>query len=375
MAQKKVIGFINPSYQRFYLAHRDEILEAFDTCALHGDFMLREETRVFERNLAHYIGTKYAVSTNSCTDAMFLSLKAMGVGPGDEVLTVSHTFIATLQAIVHTGATPVLVDVGADELMDMAAAERALTPKTRAILPVHFHGRICDMSKFSKEILKNAVIEDAAQALGATQGGKKAGSFGLTGCFSFNFPKLMGAYGDAGGVVTDNEEMFKKLLLLRNHWNITQGSVRQQDYPQPELMGWGWKSRIDNIQAAILNVKFKYLDGMLLRRMEIANRYNEAWKDLPLHLPSFPEGSVVQEYIVRTGQREKFAAHMAERGIELLIRDTTPNHKLKGLGLEHFNLPVTESIAKEAVRIPIYPELEDDEVSYIIDSVKAFFND
>lgn len=379
------VSFIRFSYQRFYLAYRDEVLEAFDRCARNGDFMLREETREFEKKLSSYIGTKYTVAVNSGTDAMFLSLKALDIGKGDEVITVSHTFIATLQAIVHTGATPILVDVGEDELMDMDEVEKSITTRTRAILPVHFHGKVVDLVQWHKLFVRMVqgffpprlphVVEDAAQSLGAIIPGtnKKAGSYGTTGCFSFNFPKLLGAYGDAGAVVTNNEETYKKLLLLRSHWNITQGSVRSEDYPQPEEMGWGWKSRMDNIQAAILLVKFKYLPDMLKRRKEISNRYDEGLKDLPLKLPTHQDGEVVQEYVIRVQDNKAFKEFMEREGIEVLVRDTVPNHRLKGLGLSHFDLPMTELLARESVRLPIFPELLDSEVEMVINAVKKYY--
>ena len=352
--------------------------------------MLRDETRLFEKNLAEYVGTKYAVGVNSGTDAIFLSLKALGIGEGDEVITVGHTFIATIQAIVHTGATPILVDVGEDELMDMNKVKEAMSNKTRAVIPVHFHGKICNLEKLVEIVYlhhknnfpvfgenKIFIIEDAAQALGAW--GKydnnpfNAGSLSIAGCFSFNFPKLMGAYGDAGAVTTNDEEMYKKLLLLRNHWNITQGSVRQDEYPQPEEMGWGWKSRIDNIQAAILNVKFKYLQKSLDKRAEIGRVYSNELKDLPLKLPIHQEGEVIQEYIIRVDDNTKFKEFMDSEGIEVLVRDTVPNHKLKGLGLEHFTLPVTERLAKGAVRLPCYPELLADEQLLVIQAIKKCY--
>ncbi len=374
---KYKVQFVNPSYRRFFHAHKEEIMNAFYDCASKGDFMLRKQTREFERNLADYIGTRFAIGVNSGTDAMFLSLKALGIGKGDEVITVSHTFIATLQAIVHTGATPILVDVNEnDELMNMVEVERAITHKTKAILPVHFHGKICDMSSLQNVIpdfMMIYIIEDVAQALGAIRNEKKVGSFGTMGCFSFNFPKLMGAYGDAGGITTSNEEVYKRLLLLRNHWNITQGSVDQDKYPQPEEMEWGWKSRIDNIQAAILNVKFKYLDGLLKRRWEIGQYYNRELKSLLMKLPNYKEGEVVQEYNVKVKDNMDFKRFLEREGVEVLVRDTTPNHKLKGLGLEHWHLPITEKLARGSVRLPCYPELFDSEIEEVIRAIKKYY--
>lgn len=381
------INFIRNSFIRFYEQHREEILNAFDTCAKKGDFILREEVSRFEDLLATYTGTKYAGGVGSGTDALFLSCKVLGIGSGDEVITVSHTFIATIQAIVHVGATPVLIDVGRDELMDVSKLEAAITPKTKAIIPVHFHGKVCDMDAIMALAKKYNlfVIEDACQALGSTYKGKAAGSFGDLGCFSFNTPKLLGGYGDGGGVVTNNREYIEKLYLLRNHWNMAQTSVRMEDFPTPDVVHWAFKSRLDNIQAAILNVKFKYYDQFLARRREIANRYIAGLQSIEtqahifsylgnyVHLPKYNEGDVIQEFIIRVSNRDLLKDFMDVKGIELLIRETTPNHKVKLLGLDHFKLPVTESISDDAVRLPCYPELTDEEVDYIIESIKAFY--
>jgi dTDP-4-amino-4,6-dideoxygalactose transaminase len=372
------INFIRNSFIRFYEQHRDEILEAFDTCAKKGDFILREDVSKFEDTLAAYTGTRYGVGVGSGTDALFLSCKALGIGSGDEVITVSHTFIASIQAIVHVGATPVLVDVGTDELIDVSKIEAAITSKTKAIIPVHFHGKVCDMDAIMALAKKYNlyVIEDACQALGSRYKGKMAGSFGDLGCFSFNTPKLLGAYGDAGGVVTDNRELAEKLYLLRNHWNMAQTSVRMVDFPTPPIVHWAYKSRLDNIQAAILNVKFKYYEDFLMNRRLIAGHYCDGLKGLPLKLPEYGVEDVVQEFIIRIGsdeERKRFKEFMDSKGIEILIRETTPNHKVKDLGLDHFDLPVTENISTDAVRLPCYPELYESEVSYIIESIKEFY--
>jgi dTDP-4-amino-4,6-dideoxygalactose transaminase len=372
------INFIRNSFIRFYEKHRSEMLEAFDRCASNGDFILRKDVSDFEDTLARYTGTKYGIGVGSGTEALFLSLKALGIGPGDEVITVSHTFIATIQGIIHCGATPVLIDVGTDELMDVSKIEEAITPRTKAILPVHFHGKVCDMDKILEIAKKYSlyVIEDAAQALGSKYKGKMAGSFGDLGCFSFNTPKLLGAYGDAGGIVTNNRELCEKLYLLRNHWNMAQTSVRMADFPTPEIVHWAFKSRLDNIQAAILNVKFKYFDEFLARRKEIAEKYIDGLQGLPIRLPTYGEGDVIQEFIIRIGsddERKRFKEFMDTKGIELLIRETTPNHKVKDLGLDHFNLPVTENISKDACRLPCYPELTDDEIDEIINAIHEFY--
>lgn len=397
------INFINNSFRRFAKAHKDELISAFWDCLERGALILREEVSQFEDNLAKFVGAKYGIGVNSGTDALFLSVKALGIKgnwdyllervyageisieeahklfEGDEVITVAHTFIASIQCIVHCGAKPILIDVGENELMNPALIEPAITERTKAILPVHFHGKVCDMDKIMEIARRHNlyVIEDGAQALGSSYKGKMAGSFGDTGCFSFNTPKLLGGFGDGGGIVTNNRQLCEKLYLLRNHWNMAQTSVRIVDFPTPEIVQWAWKSRLDNIQAALLNVKFKYYKDFLARRKQIADMYCAGLKDLPLRLPIYGEGDVIQEFIIRIGsdeQRKKFKEFMDEKGIEILIRETTPNHKVKNLYLDNFSLPVTESISKDAVRLPAYPELTDEEVNYIIAAIKEFYS-
>lgn len=373
------INFINNSFRRFAEQHKDQLIDAFWKCVSRGDLVLRQDVSDFEDTLAKYTGTKYGIALNSGTDALFLSCKALGIGLGDQVITVSHTFIATIQAIVNCGATPVLIDVDQNELIDVEKIENAITPKTKAIIPVHFHGKVCHMDRILEIAKKHKlyIIEDAAQALGSTYKGKMAGSFGDVGCFSFNTPKLLGGWGDGGAVVTDNRELCEKLYLLRNHWNMAQTSVRMADFPTPEIVRWAWKSRMDNINAALLNVKWKYYNQLLDRRKEIARAYIEGLKDLPIKLPTYNDGDVIQEFIVRIGnseERQKFKEFMDSKGIELLIRESIPNHKVKNLGLEHFDLPVTENISTDACRLPCYPELYDSEVKEIISAIREFYD-
>ena len=368
------VDFIRNSYKRNFKSHGKEIMDAIKHCAKNGDFMLQEETRLFEKTLADFIGTKFAVSLNSGTDSLFLSLKALGIGPGDECITVAHTFIASIQAIIHAGAKPVLVDVDQNGLMDMEAVTQCITKKTKAVIPVHFHGKVCDMSKLRslQDKHKFYIVEDAAQALGATILNKRAGSWGDTGCFSFGFPKLLGAYGDAGGVVTNNEEVYKKLLLLRSHWHIAQAGMNTALYEQPAIMGWGYKSRMDEIQAAVLNVKFKNLPLVISRRREIATHYTEAFRNYPIDLPVFKPGDIVQEYVIQVSDNQSFKEFMEKNGVEVLVRDIIPNHQLLGLGLDHFNLPTTEKLASRSVRLPVYAELTDREVNKVIWTVKKY---
>ena len=371
------IDFINSSYRRFFKKHGKEIDKVITDCLSKGRLMLREDTWKLEENLAKFTRTKYCATVGSGTDALFLSLLALGVGKGDEVITVSNTFIATIQAIVHAGATPILVDVGEDELIDIEKLEKALTKKTKAIIPVHYTGEMADMASIMRlaESCGIYVIEDVAQAIGATLGGKYAGSWGDLGCFSFNNAKLLGGIDDGGAVVTNNRKLYEKICLLRNHWNVHQLSVNAKDYPQPKVMKWAWKSRIGNVNAAFLNVKFKYIKQNLERRKEIAIYYNAWFDGLPVTVSTQREGRVWQEYHLRTKERNKFVKYLKNKGIETLVRDSVPNHKQKGLGLSHFNLPITEKLAKQVVRLPLYPELSDKEVDYIVKTVRKFYGE
>jgi len=372
---KYKVDFINSSYRRYYKARKKEILKAIDECFSLGNFVLRKDVLEFERKLAKFVGVKYAVGVNSGTDALKISYRALGCKPGDEVITVGHTFIASIEEIVHLGAKPILIDIKEDGLMDTSKIEGAITEKTVGIVPVHLSGKVCDMDEIMRIAAKHNlwVAEDACQALGAYWGDKKAGSIGNTGCFSFISPKTLGGAGDAGGITTDDPKLYEKLLLLRNHWNITQGALHGFQPKTPEIMDWGYNSRLDNIQAAILNIKFKYYPAMLKRRRAIGMMYNKGLKGLPCVLPIQQPKQIYQEFIIKVEDMWGLKKYMDEKGVELLIRDTTPNHKLKGLGLEHFNLPITETIAGQSVRLPTYPELTDKEVKYVIDCLKSFY--
>lgn len=371
------IDFINSSYRRDYKEIRPQVLKAIDNCYAKGNFVLRDEVERFEINLCKYAGAKYAIGVNSGTDALKIAYKALGIKPGDEVITVSHVFIAPIQEIVHHGAKPVLIDVNEDGLMNADLIEKAITKKTVGIVPIHLSGKVCDMDKIMKIARKHGlwVVEDACQALGAKYKDKMAGTIGDIGCFSHIAPKTLGVGGDAGSIVTNKKKLFYQCQLLRNHWNITQGALHGRQPKQPRTMGWGYNSRLDNIHAAVLNVKIKRYPKKLKRRREIGMMYNKGFKDLQLQmeLPIQQKDQIYQEYIIRIDDMWRFKQFMDKKGIELLIRDVTPNHKLKGLGMEHFNLPVTEALATSSVRLPTYPELTNSEVNQIIKAVREFY--
>ncbi len=272
------IRFVNP--QKQYADHREEFIKAFDETLARGAIVNREELWQFEEDFAKFIGSKYAVGVNSGTSALDVALQAAGIGAGDEVVTVAHTFMASISTIAMTGAMPVLVDVGRDFNMDAKALERALTPKTKAILPVHLNGRLCNMEAIMDLAKRKGliVIEDAAQALGATMqmtdgSVKKAGSFGLVGCFSLYWAKVLGGWGNNGVAVTDDPEIARKLKLMR--YNGEDRETRRFYYHAHNLL-------MDNVHAALLNVKLKYLPQWLERRKAIAARGRETASASPL---------------------------------------------------------------------------------------------
>jgi dTDP-4-amino-4,6-dideoxygalactose transaminase len=364
------VRFVN--YPEHYRRMWDEITGVISDTLSRGDLIMRSHLKDFEAGMASYLGVKYAIGLNSGTDALNLSLKALGVGPGDEVITVSHTFVATISAIRFCGATPVLLDVGDDMNMDAGLIEGAITPRTKAIIPVHLNGRMCDMEKVM-EIAGDhglSVVEDAAQALGATFDGKKAGSIGHAGCFSFYPAKILGCAGDGGMLATNDDAVARKMLLYRDH-GLERETMEQKCY--------GYNSRLDNIQAAILNIKLKFLPSWIERRREIAALYQRLLAGIPgLRLPPAPASGglyydVYQNYVVRSKERDALMAYLRGSGIETLVSWSRPNHRHEALGLSQFMLPVTESLSGEVLSLPMFPELGDEEVMYVARAIYEFY--
>jgi dTDP-4-amino-4,6-dideoxygalactose transaminase len=363
------VPFVN--YPEHYRRMWDETMAALTDVLSHGDLIMRAQMRQFEDSIAALCGSKYAVGLNSGTDAIWLSLVAAGIKPGDEVITVAHTFVATVAVIIHCGAKPVLIDVGDDYNMDVSQIEAVITPKTKAIIPVHLNGRCCEMDKLMKIAVKHKliVIEDAAQALNAGFGNKKSGAFGLTGCFSLYPAKLLGAAGDGGIVVTDDEGIAQKIRLLRDHC-VERGTM--------DILGYGFNSRLDNLQAAMLNVKMKYLSQWIERRREIAGQYQKSLSGIPgLSLPPPPQNGryfdVYTNYAVLSDKRDKLVTHLNENGVETILSWPKPMHHHPALGLGQFRLPRTEKISREVLSIPMYPEMSDEQVDYVIKSVRSFY--
>jgi dTDP-4-amino-4,6-dideoxygalactose transaminase len=264
------------------------------------------------------------------------------------------------------------VDIGDDMNMDLEQVEQVITPRTKAIIPVYLNGRMCDMEKLMEIANEHdlLIIEDAAQALGATFDGKKAGSFGLNGCFSFYPAKMLGAAGDGGIAITNDEEIAEKIHLLRDH-----GYQRSTG----EMLCYGYNSRLDNLQAAILDVKLKHLPQWIKRRRELARLYHQGLSDLPeLKLPSPPRSNdrffdVYQNYVIRAKERDRLVAHLEESCIEILVSWPKPMHRHDALGLKHFHLPKTEQISNEVLSLPMYPELGEVDVGVVVEAINNFY--
>jgi len=364
------VAYVN--YPLQFARMEGEILETIRETLAGGDLILRRQTESFEANLAAFCGTRYAVGLSNCTDALHLALRAAGVGAGDEVITSSHTFVATVAAIVHAGAKPVLVEVGADHNIDPDAIADAITPRTRAIIPVSLNGRCCDLPRIKSLADRHGLIliEDSAQALGASIGGKKAGSWGLAGCFSFYPAKLLGAFGDAGALVTDDAELAERVRLLRNHGRTPDGRIAL----------WSYNCRIDNLQAALLDLKLRHLPTWLERRRSIAAIYHGQLASLPmLVLPPPQDGrgdryDVYQNYEIEASDRDALARHLKASGVDTLLPwGGKAVHEFTDLGLGGFRLPRTERVMRSSLMLPMFPELEDDEILHVSRAIRAFY--
>jgi dTDP-4-amino-4,6-dideoxygalactose transaminase len=362
------VPFVDP--RTHYLNLKQEIDSAISGCLSQGDLVMRRQLREFEANLASFVGVRYAIGVNSGYHALHFSLLGAGVGPGDEVITVGHTFVATVSAIVHCGATPVLIDVGKDYNMDPDQLEAKITPRTKALLPVHLNGRVCSMDRILAVAQRHglAVVEDAAQSLGATFMGKKAGSFGIAGCFSFYPFKILGGFGDGGAVTTDKPALARMVQLLR---------YNGEDRETGEYHYHGYTALLDNVQAAVLDVKLRHLPSWIEHRRQISERYRHGLAAIPeLQLPHFGEQDhhdVFQNYVIRTKRRDALREHLTASGIETLMHWPKPMWCHPGLRLPDPGLPQTESICREVLSLPMSAETTPKHVDLTVEAIREFF--
>jgi dTDP-4-amino-4,6-dideoxygalactose transaminase len=357
---------------RQYGPLQEQVHAAFGTILQTMQLFLGPNVQAFEQEYAAYLGAGDCVGVCDGTTALHLALRACGIGAGDEVITVSHTFFATVEAIALAGATPVFVDVDPDTLtMDVAAAERAITSRTRALLPVHLYGRLADMTGLLALARTHnlRVIEDACQAHGARRDGRAAGTFGDVGCFSFYCSKNLGAYGEAGGVVTNDPELAWRVRCLRDH-----GSAVRYHHDALGLNG-----RLDELQAAVLRIKLPWLDEWNEARRRHAARYNAALAPLPVQTPSLPGPEhVVHLYVIRTPARDALRAHLERRGIHTGIHYPVPCHLQQACAPyapAAGALPITEAVAGQILSLPMFPELRAEELAYIVAAIAEFFAD
>jgi dTDP-4-amino-4,6-dideoxygalactose transaminase len=356
----------NPTPQ--FKHYEAEIMLEIKSVLNSNSYILGKQVENLEKNFAIYIESKFGIGVNSGTDALILALKALGIGKGDEVITVSHTALATIAAIIATGATPVLVDIEPDfYTINANLIEEVITKNTKAIIAVHLYGQSCDLEAIIN-IAKNYnifLIEDCAQSTGGEYKEKKLGSFGEISCFSFYPTKNLGAIGDGGMVLTNSSDVHIKISTLRQYgWDANRNTIEP-----------GINSRLDEIQAAILNVKLKYLDQDNNRRIEIAEMYTKALSNSNLILPSVRPNTkhVFHLYVIKSENRDYLKSKLLEKGIYAGIHYLNPCHLNNGYErickIPKNNLPVTNSTVRDILSLPIYPELTNKEVEYIIESI------
>lgn len=366
-----MIELINLRAQHTALAA--ELEQALRTTLDESELILGGQLRQFEAEFAAYCGVREAVGVGSGLAALHFALRAAGVGPGDEVITAAHTYAATVLAIVHAGAEPVLVDADPATMnICPSGLEAAVTSRTKAILPIHLYGRLVEMEPIRDMARRHGltVIEDAAQAHGAVdEAGRRAGSLATAGCFSFYPTKNLGALGDGGMVTTDDVELAERVRVLRNY-----GQSRKYHFQCA-----GYNERLDTLQAAMLRVKLPHLDRWNAERRAHAARYDRQLADLPLVLPQpAGKGHVYHLYVVRTPRRDALAAHLGQRGVLTGVHYPVPVHQQAAFSSWPFarrSFPVAESLAQEVLSLPMYPELPDAHVDAVVQAIGDFFAD
>lgn len=356
--------------QKQYTVLHKEIDASLGRVLLSGDFILGHEVALFEEAFASYCATRYAVGVASGTDALFLTLKALGIGPGDEVIVPAFTFISTVLAIVYTGAKPVLVDVDPRTYtIDVSHIQTHITSRTKAILPVHLYGLPADMDSVVA-LAKNhdlLVVEDACQAHGARYKGEPVGGLGDAGCFSFYPSKNLGAYGDGGAVTTNSKRLSGRIRQLRN--------IGQKVKNRHQVVGYN--SRLDSLQAAVLRVKLPYLNGWVQKRREIAKAYDTLLRPAPAIIPREPSGrmSSYHLYVVRVSDRDALGRYLRQHGVETGIHYPVPVHlqsAIRLLGYKKGDFPMSELCARQVLSLPMFPELTKGDVERIARAVVRY---
>jgi len=366
----KNIPFFN--YPALFEQRKDEYLSIVQDVLSRGAYIMQQDLIDFENDLAKYLGVKHAIGVADGTMALLTSLMAAGIGEGDEVIVPSHTFIASAAAIHHSGAKPILADCKEDHLIDPDSISKLITSKTKAIMPVQLNGRVADMDAINKIAVKHnlVIIEDSCQALGAKYKDQFAGTFGLTGTFSFFPAKTLGCFGDGGAVVTNSDEVAEKIRMIRDHG---------RDPSDGKVKIFGFNSRLDNLQAAILGFKLKYYDEDVDRRRQIAALYHTHLNTVKqILLPPAPDSQVnhfdvFQNYEIEAQQRDKLKAFLADNGIGTLIQwGGKAVHQFTKLGFDQV-LPFTEEVFTRLLVLPLNMSITDAEVNYVAEKIIAFY--
>ncbi len=366
--EKRKVRFVDPG--KLYRMLKPELDAAYFEIMEKGELINRGHLKSFEDNLAKFVGTKYAIGLNSGYDSLHVSMRAAGIGPGDEVIVPAHTFVASCSAIVNVGATPILVDVTSDFNIDVNKINEVITSRTKGIMPVHLSGWMADMPAILKiaEKYNLVVIEDACQSLGSSINGIGAGAWGTAGCFSFYPFKILGGYGDGGAITTNSEKIATYARRMR---------FNGEDRETGEYCGHGFTCLLDNMQAAFLDVKLRYMRQWIDKRKAIANKYLEAFSDIPdLLLPHYNRAGfdhVYQNYTLRSKQGSEFSDYLKEHGIEILTQFRKPYYKHKALNLPDRGFPETEALSREVCSLPMNVEIDEEELDYVIQVVRSFY--
>ena len=365
---KKQIPFFN--YPALFEREESDLMPIIQDVLRRGAYIMQKDLLQFEANLGKYLGVKYVIGVADGTVALMMGLRAAGVGAGDEVIVPSHTFVASAAAIHHVGATPVLADCGADHLLDAASVARKITARTKAIMPVQLNGRTANMDGIVQLAKQHGlqIVEDSAQALGSKFKGQFAGTFGIAGTCSFYPSKTLGCFGDGGAVFTNDDAAAEFMRLLRDHGRAATGDV----------IAWGYNSRLDNLQAAVLDYKLAHYDVAIARRRAIAAIYDQRLRSLPgLKLPPGPANDadhfdIYQNYEIEAETRDALRTYLDEHGVKTIIQwGGKTIHQFPELHLNH-DLPKTEELTKRFFLLPMNTSLSDDDVNYVCDQIETF---
>jgi dTDP-4-amino-4,6-dideoxygalactose transaminase len=359
-------------YPGLFAEHQEQFMSTLRDCLARGAYIMQSELFEFERELADYLGVKHAIGVADGTNALVVSLKLAHVGPGDEVIVPSHTFIATAAAVHHVGATPVLCDCLPDHMIDVDSARRVLTSRTKTIMPVQLNGRTCDMDKVEGFAAEHGlkIVEDSCQALGAKFGDRYAGTFGVAGSFSFFPAKTLGCFGDGGALIVNDDALAQEAREYRDHGrSATTGKV----------VRFGYNARLDNLQAAVLRIKLRSYDQAISRRRAIARIYQERFADIPqLLLPPAPDADplrfdIFQNYEVEAQDRDRLREALAAKGVGSIIQwGGHVIHQFEQLGLRA-DCPYAEAMSKRYLLLPMHHLLSDTDAHFVADAVSAFY--